>query len=53
MPICLHILPVYRTMVKNSWNGVGWERTDEKSVSSKKVSSVTGFMAATGVFPFP
>lgn len=53
MPVCLHILPDYRMQVKNPLNGVDRERTNEKSILSKKVSSVTGFMAATGISPFP
>ena len=40
--------------VKNLRKGVsGGGETDEKNVSSKKASSTTGLMAATGISPFP
>jgi hypothetical protein len=53
MPVCLHILPGYRTLVKDPWNGTNKEGDRRKESVVEEISSVTGFIAATGISPFP
>lgn len=53
MQVYLHILPGYCIWVKEPRDCISKGETDEKRASSKKVFSVAGFIAATGISPFP
>ena len=53
MIVDLHIPPGCRTYVKDPRKVMSRGETDEKKASSKKASSVAGFITATGIPPFP